>query len=153
MTSIGNERANLIYGGYGGYGGNDPRPNNNATDEVWRKFIIDKYFHKNYIGKTNSTYNRTQSASCDQIPLSALKIKPDQRNSKCRRPKPSARSTATRMSSSNDNVPVGNLLDFDSERISNKNASTSNTKTRKDPKQLFNEAAPDTDNFFTQFGV
>jgi len=42
------------------YGGEMHRPSQSASDEEWRRFIIDKYEHRRFCGDTNYTKTRNE---------------------------------------------------------------------------------------------
>jgi hypothetical protein len=167
MTSIGNKRAETIYGG------NDVRPNSHASDEAWRKFIVDKYYHRKFSatdcrsmgaepGKS-STRSEGKDSSKQMCPTGS-QLNPTSKVMKYRRSKPSKRSIATSVPSFTSNVPVGDLLDFDSEVKSTASEPRNSTNPREvqldsiDSIQNSNETAimaeePSPDDFFAHFGV
>lgn len=170
MESVGNERAEVIYGGDG------DRPNDNASHEVWRNFIVDKYYHRKFPSatckskiadskKAPTTGSDLKEFGKQSYPSRSLINSPAPEAVKCRKSKASKR-IITRLPSFKDDVPVGDLLGFDAEEyeptMENMNnqvgeADAFSQAAKKDFRSDSNEAFPTKEesagNFFAEFGL
>ena len=161
MAAVGNAMASAIYGG------ENTRPDSHADDEIWRKFIIDKYHHRKFCSK------KYRPGASEETGKSSIvhHEETDSRKHFC----PSkfdgdntSKSIAIPLPPSIGNVPVGDLLGFDAEVICKARATPCNAEKQKrtpqeisevydSTRQIFDEIKPTTrtksDNFFAEFGL
>jgi hypothetical protein len=164
MRSVGNERAEEIYGGDG------DRPHDNASDEVWRHFIVNKYYHR----KFSSSSRKIMIAETRKAPNTFSNVKESGIQSfnspvsgavKHQKSKVSRKIIATRLPPSS-NVPVFDLLGFDAEAeprarsvvLQAGDVDDSSRATKMELRNDSNEAFPteqveSSDDFFAEFGL
>ena len=170
MSSVGNERAEEIYGGDG------DRPHDSASDQVWRDFIVNKYYHRKFSSSSRkimitetrrvpTTFSDVKESDKESYRSTSLLKSPVSGAVKHQKSKVSRKMIATRLPSSS-NVPVFDLLGFDAEpeprarvvviQAGDVNDSSQATKMelRNDPNEALSTTQKESsDDFFAEFGL
>ena len=135
MRELGNEHAENLYGG------KEFRPLPNASDAVWRQFIIDKYEH-------NKFAQTVQDQKRKDLVAAYIKPRPLQSNLSQNRT-----SSQIKKKVGLPLVPVGDLLHFDEGH----SESTTASKTQCESSERKTHQPTDTvtakDDFFAEFGL
>ncbi len=170
MRSVGNERAEEIYGGDGDH------PHDNASDEVWRDFIVNKYYHRKFSSsshkimiavtrKAPNTFSNVKESGIQSYHTTSFLNSPVSGAVKYQKSKVLRKIIATRLPPSS-NVPVFDLLGFDAEAeprarsvvLQAGDIDDSSRATKMELRNDSNEAFPieqveSSDEFFAEFGL
>lgn len=161
MAALGNEFAEATYGG------RHARPPNDASDALWRQFIIDKYERRMFSPKApTKVHDQTTNALTGKHISCHFRV-PANLGSKPKSPKIKNKLTKNYMAAPspviNYGVPVDDLLDFygyqNTPEISSKNdlkweeSTEVNTRNESQAQTDGSNANVAEQDFFAQFGV
>jgi hypothetical protein len=160
MAALGNEFAETAFGG------RHARPPNDASDALWRQFIVDKY-ERRMFSPTVPTKVHDQTTNADTGKKSSRRFRVHASvESKPKSPKIKNKLTKNYMAAPSPVIPVDDLLDFDGFRNTTEISGTNDLKwkesnfleeseinTKKEGQAQTNGIDVTEQDFFAQFGV